>query len=52
LGVRFAVACQGETSSAVAELQLGEAYKFFPTNEALAAWRVQAGQGTSAIVYD
>ncbi|MEI8171527.1 MAG: OB-fold nucleic acid binding domain-containing protein, partial [Rhodoferax sp.] len=52
LGVRFAVACQSEAGSATAELQLGDAYKFFPTNEALSAWRVQAGLGQSAIVYE
>jgi DNA polymerase-3 subunit alpha len=52
LGVRFAVACQNEAGAATAELQLGEAYKFFPTNEALSAWRVQAGLGQSAIVYE
>ena len=52
MGVRFAVKCQCEGVGATAELQLGDAYKFFPTNEALAAWRVQAGAGQSAIVYE
>jgi DNA polymerase-3 subunit alpha len=33
-------------------LQLGEAAKFFPSNEALAAWRVQAELGQAAIVYE
>jgi DNA polymerase-3 subunit alpha len=52
LGVRLAVACQGEAGAASAELQLGEAFKFFPTNEALAGWRVQAEHGKAAIVYE
>jgi DNA polymerase-3 subunit alpha len=52
LGVRLAVSCQSEVGAATAELQLGEGAKFFPTNEALSAWRVQAGQGKSEIVYE
>jgi DNA polymerase-3 subunit alpha len=52
LAVRLALACQGEAGAASAELQLGEPYKFFPTNEALAGWRVQAEQGKSDIVYE
>jgi len=52
MAVRLAVSCQGEAGAASAELQLGEPYKFFPTNEALAGWRVQADQGQAAIVYE
>jgi len=52
LAVRLAVACQGEAGAASAELQLGEPFKFFPTNAALAGWRVQAEQGKSDIVYE
>ncbi|MDO8262112.1 MAG: hypothetical protein Q7T21_02695, partial [Gallionella sp.] len=52
MSVRLAVACQGEAGAASAELQLGEAFKFFPTNAALAGWRVQADQGKAAIVYE
>jgi DNA polymerase-3 subunit alpha len=52
MAVRLAVSCQGEAGAASAELQLGESYKFFPTNEALAGWRVQAEQGQAAIVYE
>ncbi len=37
---------------AVAELQLGDAARFFPSDAALAGWRAQADQGKSAIVYD
>ena len=52
LAVRLAVALDGEAGAATAELQLGDSFKFFPTNEALAGWRVQADQGNSAIVYE
>jgi DNA polymerase-3 subunit alpha len=52
LPVRLAMLLKGETGSAAAELQLGDSAKFFPTNEALAAWRVQADQGQAAIIYE
>jgi DNA polymerase-3 subunit alpha len=52
LSVRLAVAIKGEQGAAAAELQLGEGAKFFPSNEALAAWRVQAELGQAAIVYE
>ena len=63
LSVRFAVSReasdasqgegpQGEAVRATAELQLGEAAKFFPTDAALAGWRSQAHQGLCAIVYE
>jgi DNA polymerase-3 subunit alpha len=52
LGVRLALTLQGEDGPVGAELQLGEAAKFFPSNEALAAWRVQAEQGQSTIIYE
>ncbi|WP_349679239.1 OB-fold nucleic acid binding domain-containing protein, partial [Rhodoferax sp. UBA5149] len=52
LGVRLAVSCQGETGAASAELQLADSAKFFPSNEALAGWRVQAEHGKAAIVYE
>ena len=37
---------------AVAELQLGDVARFFPSDAALAGWRAQADQGKSAIVYE
>jgi len=52
LAVRLAVSVKGEADAATAELQLGESCKFFPTNEALAAWRVQADQGQAEMVYE
>ena len=42
----------GESVGAMAELQLGDAAKFFPTDAALAGWRSQAHQGNCAIIYD
>jgi DNA polymerase-3 subunit alpha len=55
LGVRLAVQIAAGTSAAAgaaAELQLGENYRFYPTDAALAVWRAQAGQGGAAIAYD
>ena len=40
------------TDGAMAELQLGDAARFFPSDAALAGWRAQADQGKSAIVYE
>ncbi|MEJ8835719.1 DNA polymerase III subunit alpha [Ramlibacter sp. AN1133] len=37
---------------AVAELQLGEQAKFFPTDAALASWMAQAYQGQAQVVYE
>ena len=41
-----------ELGAATAELQLGEAARFFPSDAALAGWRAQADQGKSTIVYE
>ncbi len=48
LAVRLQVHRQG----AIAELQLGEDAKFFPSDAALASWMAQAEQGAAAIVYE
>ena len=40
---------QGSVS---AELQLGDAARFFPTDAALASWTAQADQGRAKIVYE
>ena len=37
--------------SVTAELQLGEAAKFYPSDAALASWMAQAHQGQSQVVY-
>ena len=42
----------GEMGGAVAELQLGESARVYPSDAALAGWRAQADQGQSAIVYE
>lgn len=56
LGVRFAVKRMGAVSAqcvgALAELQLGEEVRFFPSDAALAAWRVEADGGHADIAYD
>ena len=51
LGVRVALSCPGDGGTVAAELQLGDAAKFFPSNAALAAWRAQASEGRAEIVY-
>jgi len=48
LGVRLWV----KRDQAVAELQLGEEAKFFPSDAALASWMAQADQGRAQIVYE
>jgi DNA polymerase-3 subunit alpha len=52
LGVRLLVSSQGDAGQARAELQLGERFRFFPSNAALAGWRAQAGQGQAEIVFE
>jgi DNA polymerase-3 subunit alpha len=48
LGVRLAV----RRDQAIAELQLGEEARFFPSDAALASWMAQADQGQAQIVYE
>jgi DNA polymerase-3 subunit alpha len=48
LGVRLSL----KRDAAVAELQLGEEAKFFPSDAALASWMAQADQGRAQIVYE
>jgi len=52
LGIRLLVTRLGENGGASAELQLGDAMRFFPTDAALAQWRAQANQGEAVIVYE
>jgi DNA polymerase-3 subunit alpha len=35
-----------------AELQLGDAAKFYPTDAALASWMAQADRGLAQVVYE
>ncbi|WP_332774716.1 DNA polymerase III subunit alpha [Polaromonas sp.] len=48
LPVRLSLKREGAT----AELQLGEAAKFFPTDAALASWMAQADKGMAQVVYE
>jgi DNA polymerase III subunit alpha len=48
LNVRLAVRRDG----AIAELQLGDEARFFPSDAALASWTAQADQGSAQIVYE
>jgi DNA polymerase-3 subunit alpha len=52
LAVRLALSRRGESGAATAELQLNDMAKFFPSNAALAAWRVQAQHGKAEIIYE
>ena len=48
LSVRLSLNRQG----ASAELQLGEAAKFYPSDAALASWMAQADRGLVQVVYE
>ena len=52
LRVRMGVRCTAAAGAAIAELQLGEASRFFPSDAALAAWSAQAGSANVNVVYD
>ncbi|WP_422842613.1 DNA polymerase III subunit alpha [Acidovorax sp. M2(2025)] len=52
LRVRMGVRCTAGDAAAVAELQLGESARFYPSDAALAAWTAQAGSGSATVVYE
>lgn len=52
LKVRLGVRCVAPEGAALAELQLGESQRFFPSDAALAAWCAEAGAGQSQVVYE
>ena len=52
LSVRLVLERRKDELVARAELALGEAAKFFPTDAALASWMAQADQGQAQIVYN
>jgi DNA polymerase III subunit alpha len=52
LSVRLVLERRHEALGARAELALGDAAQFFPTDAALASWMAQADQGQARIVYD
>ena len=41
-----------QRDQAIAELQLGEQAKFFPSDAALASWMAQADKGLAQVVYE
>ena len=51
LKVRLGVRCEADGSAALAELDLGERNKFYPSDAALAAWRAEAGNVSCQIVW-
>ena len=51
LCVRLALRCEVDGQAALAELQLGEASRFFPSDGALAAWGAQAQAEGVSVVY-
>ena len=52
LPVRLAVNCQSSAGAASAELLLGDQALFYPSNAALAGWKMQAVDGKSEVVYE
>jgi DNA polymerase-3 subunit alpha len=44
--------CDGTPLQATAELHLGEAARFYPSDAALAGWRAHASGGVASIAYD
>jgi DNA polymerase-3 subunit alpha len=52
LAVRLSLAREAAGAAASAELQLGEAFRFYPSDAALAGWRAQADAGKAEIVYE
>ncbi|MDP2371477.1 DNA polymerase III subunit alpha [Rhodoferax sp.] len=49
--VRLAVTAVTEAGAASAEFQLGDEYRFYPGNAALAGWRAQANEFDASILY-
>lgn len=54
MGLRCTGTAQGAASStaAVAEIQLSDSSRFYPSDAALAAWSAQVGAGSATVVYD
>ncbi|MBQ9578388.1 MAG: hypothetical protein IJR28_02520, partial [Ottowia sp.] len=51
LPVRLAIECRNTELEATAEYALGEKAHFFPSEEALAAWRQLAAGGRAEVIY-
>ncbi len=52
LRVRLGLRCESPRGAAVAELQLGDSSRFYPSDAALAAWTAQAGSGHATVIYE
>lgn len=52
LKVRLGVICKGGDTRAGVELNLGDAARFFPSDQAMAAWSQEAGHDAIKIVYE
>ncbi|MEG2632764.1 MAG: DNA polymerase III subunit alpha, partial [Comamonas sp.] len=52
LRVRLGLRCESPQGAAVAELQLGDSSRFYPSDAALAAWTAQAGSGHATVIYE
>ncbi len=50
--VRVTLQCEDKQSGAVAELQLNDRARFFPSNAALASWWALAAPGSAEIAYE
>ena len=52
LPVRLLVERRGKEVGALAQLELGEQARFFPSDAALASWMAQADEGRAVVVYE
>ena len=52
LPVRLLLERRGEGGGVMAQLQLGEQARFFPSDAALASWMAQADEGRALVVYE
>ncbi|MGN1056959.1 MAG: DNA polymerase III subunit alpha [Comamonas sp.] len=51
LRIRLGVRCESAEAAAVAEIDMGEQHKFYPSDAALAAWKAEAGNASCQIVW-
>ncbi|MDH1428597.1 DNA polymerase III subunit alpha [Comamonas aquatica] len=51
LRVRLGVRCEADGMAALAEVDLGEQHKFYPSDAALAAWRAEVGTASCQLVW-
>ena len=51
LKIRLNVRCESDGTAAVAELDMGERNKFYPSDAALAVWRAETGNAGCQLVW-